>query len=375
MAFIKGVRDFLHWQYTPKPDVNLRLEIYEELKPLRLPFILLQLIFMIGTFGYIIIDNMDLMDAIYQTGITFTTVGFGEVVPISNAARLFTVTLIISGFGVMTFSIGLVLEVIKKGALLKLLKENSMLYKIARLKGHFVICYHNEYTIELATQFRKAHVPFVVIDPAKDLEEQAKQYKYPYFINDDPHKEIAIRKAYTSSAKGVVVLSKNMADNIAQISTIRLFEKELERKPFQIIASCEKEDDMAKLKKLGADFVVSPTKLLGQRISSMAVRPDMENMIETFLYQKETNLDMELIEVPKDSWIIFKRLRETHLREITGTSVVGIYEKDVFTPMPKPDKQIMIGSRLLVIGTHSTIRYAKKIVQRISKPEEAKYNY
>jgi voltage-gated potassium channel len=367
------LKKFIHWEATPKPEISLTGQIYEELRPFSLPIILLVMIMMVGSLGYVAIDDMSLIDAIYQTGITFTTVGFGEISPISNAGRIFTISLILAGFGIMTFSIGLIVEVINRGNLITILKENSMLYKIARLKNHFVICYHNEYTIELATQFRKNHVPFVVIDPSPDFKEKAEEYKYPYFINDEPHKDSAIRKAYGSSAKGVILLSKNIADNIAQIATMRLFEKEINRKPYYIISSCEKDTDIEKLKKLGADTVVAPTKLLGQRISSMAIRPDMENMLENFLYQKEHGLDIEEIDVPKNSWIIFKRLKETHLREITGVSVIGIYEKDIFYTMPKGDKQIMVDSRLVVVGTSKTIKEAKRIIRKERKPEEVKF--
>ncbi|MCV6606921.1 MAG: NAD-binding protein [Campylobacterales bacterium] len=370
---LSRLKRLIHWEATPKPEISLSGAIYEELKPFRLPVILLVMIMLFGSLGYVIIDDMSLLDAIYQTGITFTTVGFGEISEISPAGRIFTICLIIAGFGIMTFSIGLVVEVINKGNLITILKENAMLYKIARLKNHFVICYHNEYTIELASQFRKNHVPFVVIDPSPNFPEEAEKYKYPYFINDEPHKDTAIRKAYGSSAKGVIVLSKNIADNIAQISTMRLFEKEINRVPYYIISNSEKESDIEKLKKLGADSVVAPTKLLGQRISSMAIRPDMENMLENFLYQKEHGLDIEEIVVPKNSWIIFKRLKETHLREITGVSVIGIYEKDVFYTMPKGDKQVMLDSKLVVVGTSKTIKDAKKIIRKDKKPEEVKF--
>lgn len=366
-------KKFLHWEATPKPEISLTGQIYEELKPFSLPIILLVLIMLIGSMGYVVIDDMSLLDAIYQTGITFTTVGFGEIAPISDMGRIFTICLVIAGFGIMTFSIGLVVEVINKGNLITVIKENNMLYKIARLKNHFVICYHNEYTIELASQFNRNHVPFVVIDPHPEFSKEAERYNYPFYINDEPHKDVAIRKAYGSSAKGVIALSKNIADNIAQISTMRLFEKEISRKPYYIISSCEKDSDIEKLKKLGADTVVAPTKLLGQRISTMAIRPDMENMLENFLYQKEHGLDIEEIAIPKTSWIIFKKLKETHLREITGVSVIGIYEGDKFYTMPRGDKQIMLYSRLVVVGTSQTIKDAKRMIRKENKPEEVKY--
>lgn len=370
----EGLKKFLHWRGTPRPEVDIDAEIYTHLRPFRIPLILIIGVSMIGTLGYILIDNMSLMDALYQTGFTFTTVGFGEIAPISYPGRVFTITLIILGFAVFSYSLGLIAEVIAKGRLLKLIKERSMLYKVARLKNHFVIFFQNEYAVELGRQFRAAHVPFVVVDGGENFPQQAEANKYPYFINEAPHLDSAIRKSHLSSAKGAICLSKNISDNIAMISTLRLFERELGRKPFQIMVSCENQSDAEKLKKLGADNVVSPTKLMAQRLSAIAIRPEMENMLESFLYRRDTPLDMEEIEVPRHSWIVFKRLKETHLREMTRTSIVGIKEKDgKFVPMPMGDTQIMVDSRLIVIGTSKGIQDAKKLIRRKDKPEELRY--
>ena len=367
-------KQFFHWRKTPKPEVDIDSEIYLHLRPFRIPLILLVVVSMIGTLGYVAIDNMSLIDAIYQTGITFTTTGFSEMADISTAGRFFTITLIVLGFAVFTSSLGVLTEVISRGKLTKLIKERSMLYKIARLKNHFVIFFHNENSAELARQFRALHVPFVMVDGSDGFIDQAEKHKYPYYINEAPHLDIAMRKSHLSSAKGAICLSKNLSDNIAMISTIRLFEKELGRKPFQIIASSENENDTVKLKKLGADTVVSPTKLLAQRISAISVRPEMENMLETFLYRRDTPIDMEEIEVPKHSWMIFKRLKETHLREITRTSIVGISEKEgKFIPMPSGETQIMVDSKLIVVGTYKGIEDAKRIIRRKEKPEELRY--
>ncbi|WP_200762682.1 potassium channel family protein [Nitrosophilus alvini] len=375
MKLIKKLQKLLHWERATKPEIDLSAELYEHLKPFRLPVILLILTMLIGSMGYMLIDDFSLMDAIYQTGITFTTVGFGEISPISGPGRIFTINLIIAGFVIFTFSVGILVNEIDKGELFKIIKERRMLYKIATLKKHLVICYHNEYTIQLSRVLRESNIPFVVIDPRPDLEKIAKKHKYPYFVQEEPHTEVALLKSHLSSAKGVISLSKNIADNIAQIASVRLFEKEIGRRsPYLIICNAETLSDMEKLKKLGADNVVAPAKLTAQRISAMAIRPDMENILEEFLYKKDTPLDLEEIYVPKYSWMVLKKLKDTHLRDIANVSVVGIREKDgKFIPMPKGDTIINSESKLLVIGTSKGISLTKRLARLAVKPEELKY--
>ncbi len=329
----------------------------------------------VGTLGYVVIDGFTLMDAIYQTGITFTTVGFGEMAPISDMGRIFTITLIISGFAVFSLAIGTMVAEINKGELVRILKERSMLYQIARLKNHFVICYHNEYTIEVSKQLLKNHIPFVVIDPSDELESWAKENKYPYFIKAEPHTELAMLKAHLSSAKGLITLSHHIADNIALIASVRLFEEEHSIPvPYNIITSSENMSDMEKLKKLGANTVVTPTKLTAQRVTAMAAHPEMENLLEEFMYRSDTPLDMEEVEVPKYSWIVLKKLKETHLRNIADVSVVGIRKKEgKFSPMPKGDVLVTSESKLLLIGTQKGINITKNLIKQRVKPEELKY--
>lgn len=375
MSLTTKLKKILNWSNRSTPHVDLNTELYQQLKPFRLPLILVVIMIMIGALGYVIIDDFTLLDAVYQAGITFTTVGFGEISPISPAGRIFTITLIIGGFGVFSMSIGILVEVLNKGQLVNIIKERQMLYKIARLKNHFVICHHNEITIELSKQFRENHIPFVVVDPRVDIAKIALQYKYPYFIQEDPHTEIALQKAFLSSAKGLITLSENTADNIAQIASTRLYEKEIGlKRPYYIITSATNNNDMTKLKKLGADRVISATKLMAERLRAMSLRPDMENMLESLLYRKDAPIDMEEIKIPDHSWMRFKKLKEARLRDITNVSIVGIRDvKDIFIPMPKGDVLVGTGSKLLVIGTAESIRATKRIIRKKQKPEELRY--
>ena len=375
MTLTQKLKVLLNWSDRSTPHIDLNTQLYQQLKPFRLPLILVVLMIMMGALGYIIIDGFTLLDAIYQSGITFTTVGFGEISPISPAGRLFTITLIILGFIVFSMSIGILVEVLNKGQLVKIIKERNMLYRIARLKNHFVICHHNDITIELSKQFRENHIPFVVIDPREDFVQIAQEYKYPYFVQEDPHTEEALLKSYLSSAKGLITLSENTADNIAQIASTRLYEKEIgRRRPYYIITNANQAKDADKLKKLGANRVISATKLMAERLRAVSLRPDMENMLESLLYRKDAPIDMEEIAIPDHSWMRFKKLREARLRDVTNVSIVGIRDiNNAFIPMPKGDVLVGTGSKLLVIGTGESIRATKRIIRKKQKPEELKY--
>jgi len=368
-------RNLLHWQPQPKPHIDLNYQIYGLLKPFRLPAILVVLTMMFGAIGYMIIDDFTLMDAIYQTGITFTTVGFGEIAPISYQGRVFTVTLIIIGFLIFTISIGIVAEALKNGQILRLIKERNMLYKIARLKKHFVICYHNEFTAQVAKQLRQSHVPFVVVDPREDMDDIARRYNYPYFVNENPHTNEALLKSFLSSAKGLITLSDNIADNIATIASARLYEKEIGKEyPYHIIAKANNTQDEDKILKLGADKAVIPTKLMAQRVSSIAIRPDMVNLIEKFMYSQDSALDMEEVFVPKKSWLVLRKLKESRFRDVTNVSVVGIRKKDgVFISMPKGDELVTSECKLLLIGKAEGIQLTKQLIHKTQKPKELSY--
>ena len=375
MNLLQRIRKFLNWETAPKPDPKLLPEVYSHLRPFRLPLILTVIVMLIGTVGYVLIDGFPILDAVYQTAITFTTVGFGEIHPISDAGKIFTINLIIAGFAVFSSALGILVNELNKGHIVAILKERRMLYKIARLKKHFVVCYHNDYTIEVTKQLRENHIPFIVIDPRDEIHEWAKEYKYPHYLQAEPHAELSMLKAHLSSAKGLIALSSSIADNIALIASIRLFEKEhFLPRPYYIISSAESMSDVEKLKKLGADTVVSPTKLTAQRVSAMAARPDMENMLEEFLYKSDNPLDMQEIFVPRYSWAVLKKLKETHIRQMTNVSVVGISKKDgKFISMPKGDVLVTSECKLLVIGTQKGIESTKDLLKQRRKPKELKF--
>jgi voltage-gated potassium channel len=213
-----------------------------------------------------------------------------------------------------------------------------------------------------------------VVDPREDMEEIAKKYHYPYFVNAEPHTDEGVLKSHLSSAKGVITLADNVTDNIAVIASVRLYERELGRHKYLIITNAKNDEDVQKLSKLGADSVVTATNLMAKRINAIAIRPEMENMLEEFLYRSDTPLDMEEVKVSKISWLVLKKLKDAKLRSIANVTIIGITPKEGrFIPMPKGDTIIMPKSKLIIIGTSDGIKKAKAIIKKHEKPEELEH--
>ncbi|RXJ77978.1 potassium channel protein [Arcobacter sp. F155] len=374
MSIFKRIKKALGWEIrSAKPEYDLNPLIYSKLKPIRLPLILIQVVLMIGTMGYVYLEDYSIMHAIFQSAYTLTNTGFGALneANFKNVTIVFTVCLMLAGFASLIFAVGIVIDVITNGTLRELLKERRMLYKIARLRRHFVIFYHNEYTAQLAKQFNENHIPFVVVDPSDDLEEIAKECNYPYFVKEEPYKEDAFLKSHLSSAKGVISLSKNISNNITLIASVRLYEKELGRSPFLIISNAETQNEKIRLKKLGADKVVATPSLMAKRVSAMAIRPEMENVLEEFLYKRDTPIDMEEAYVNENSWVINREIKDLRLRDKIKVSVIGITEKKGrFIQMPKGSTIITGESKLLLVGNQKAISKAKRIISLEEKPED-----
>lgn len=364
----------LGWEIrSVKPQYDLNPVIYSKLKPLRLPLIIIQLLMIIGTLFYIYFENYTIMQAIFQTSYVLTNTGFGALNEsnFKNETVIFTTFLMYIGFASTMFVVGAVIDVFMNGNLRELLKERSMLYKIARLRRHFVLCYHNEYTAQVAKQFRENHIPFVVVDPSNDIEDIARENGYPYFIKEEPYKEVAFLKSHLSSAKGAISLSKNISDNITLIASVRLYEKELERPPFLIISNAETLNEKIRLKKLGADKVVATPSLMAKRVSAMAIRPDMENILDEFLYKIDTPMAMEEVFVKETSWAVNREIKDLHLRDKLKVSVIGITElSGRFIQMPEGGTVMKANCKLLLVGSQRGIVRAKRILTLNKRPED-----
>ncbi len=333
-------------------------DVFDALARLRPPLILTLLLMLTGTMGYMVIDGYPFLDAWYMTIISVATVGFGEVHPLSSGGRIFTVFLIMGGFAVFTYSVGVFVEVVARRDLFGLMRIQRMENRIKGLVDHYIIVGYTSIAQELALVFRRRGIPFVVVESEGRGLAEVRQDRVEYFIEASYYDNEAYLRAGVKSARGIITTFKNDADNITVVVTGRLFEEQFGRDLF-IVSTCSDAQYKARLEKVGADYVISPDSLIGHRISALAVRPPTDShvsILEQVAFGEYTEMDIREVHVTADHSIAGQRINETDLRQKTGAYIVALKHGHKGVKInPGPEERIRAGDSMMVIGTRQQL--------------------
>jgi voltage-gated potassium channel len=329
-------------------------DFFDALARLRPPLILTILLLLAGTMGFMAIDGFPFLDALYMTVISVATVGFGEVRPLSDAGRLFTMSLIMVGFSVFLYSVGVFVEVVARRDIFGLIGVNRMEQRIQALEDHYVVVGYTPIAQEVARIFRRRGVTFVVIETEAGRLRRLKRDGIEYYLQGDYFDNNTYHRAAVETARGIVTTFKNDADNITVVVTGRIFEEATGRDLF-IISTCSDAQSKARLERVGADYVISPDSLIGTRISALAIRPPkmgFESILERVAFGESTELDVREVVVSSETPIAHKTIRETDLRRKTGAYIVALRRTGHRLRInPSPDDAMRPGDTLMVIGT------------------------
>ncbi|GAB2182135.1 potassium channel protein [Denitratisoma sp. agr-D3] len=288
-----------------------RINRFEHIKPKvrnnQLPRILVRiyislgiLLFLIATstlgFRYLTEPIADWSDALYMTLITITTVGYGEMVRIDTLGeRLFAGFVALGGFGTLTFLFTSFSVFFLEGDLDDTLRRRRMEKQIRKLHNHFIICGFGRVGRNVAHELVQTNRHFVAIDPDEVRLEEA-QEKYPglLYLAGDASDDDLLVAAYLADARGVFAVTGDDSRNLM----ITLTAKQLNPN-IRIVARCNEVRNVEKLKKAGADTVVSPDFTGGMRIASAMIRPQVVSFLDEML-RSEHRLRVEEVVVPRE---------------------------------------------------------------------------
>jgi len=298
----------------------------------------------IGTIGYEAIEGWSFLDALWMTIITITTVGYEETHVLSTGGRIFSIFLIVGGVGGAIYAATGIIEYIVERYFGTTSRRRRMRARIAKLKGHFVLCGFGRVGKEIARTLNKEGIPFVVIDSNPERVEQAEQAEY-ISVPGNATSDETLRETGIENARGLVAAVGSDADNIY----ITLSARQL-RPDLFIAARASSSEAETKLKLAGADRAVSPASIGGRRMAMLALRPAVVDFIDTVTYSGGRELQLENVDIGESSALDGMRLNTA--RSETGITILAIRKKGGrLIANPPEDKTIENGDRLIVIGT------------------------
>lgn len=251
----------------------------------RIPATILTGAITFGTIGYVLIERMSVLDAVYMTVTTLTTVGFREVQPLGTAGRVFTIGLILVGVVGMFVTVAIVAQLIAAGELGQPLRRRRMQKRIDSLTGHFVVCAYGRVGRATAEEFRAQGEPYVIVEVQEALERRLEEHGAPYVIGD-PSVAAILEQAGIMRAKGLVSAVDSDAINVYITLTARTLNPQL-----FIVARAASAESVDQLYRAGADRVVSPYILSGSRMASLALHPAVVEFIDMVTVAPDLRLE------------------------------------------------------------------------------------
>lgn len=311
---------------------------------------LVALMTLVGAAGYILIEHMSVLDALYMSVITISTVGFQEVKPLSPAGRLFTIGLIVTGVGSAIYLFTVIGEFVVEGRLREILGKNAMIRKIHNLQQHVIVCGFGRFGRAVVEELFRNAVPMVVIeaDHAKqaDLDTVGALHVIGSALEDS-----VLEDAGIGSARGIIVATGSDADNVYITLSAR------EKNPgILIYARGDSDAGLRRLKLAGADQVVAAYQWAGMRIAASILRPSVVDFLQLSVPGRESEVDLEEIRISRESPAVGKTIAVVE-RENPRLRIVALKRNDQQLEMiPGAETAIEVGDLLVVIGESDSLK-------------------
>jgi voltage-gated potassium channel len=313
--------------------------------------VMLTLIVGMGTTGYMILEGWDILDSLYMVVITLTTVGFSEVNPVSDNGRILTMTVLVSGLGVVGYLVGTLTQILVEGQLLRIMGRKKLERQIHKLKDHIIICGYGRVGRIISGEIHRSKpTPLVVIDNDSTVTAKIEEGGHLYLLGDATEEECLL-KAGIRTARALATALDSEADNVY----ITLTAKGLNPNLF-IIARAGRIGSEKKLLQAGANHVVSPHQIGGYRMAQALLRPNVTEFIDFATHDPGTGMGMEEIPVRPNSKLADVALVDSGIRKELDLIIVAIKKADgkmLFNPASHTT--IQIGDTLIALGQTSSL--------------------
>ncbi len=317
----------------------------EKSRIIQMPLIITAIL-LFGTIGYHVVEpSYSFFDSLYMTVITVTTIGYGEIKHLSTAGRAFNLVLIAVGWTGIFLVARMAGQMIVEGQVLKFFGRHRMDKKIASMKKHYIVCGYGRVGRIVCEEFQHHKTPFVVIERNPELVEEIILKKYVYYQGDCTHDQSLVA-AGIDRAKGLINAVAEEADAVYITLSARQHNPDL-----FIVARADSFSVVQKLKRAGADKVISPHVSAGSRMAMGVLRPNVVDFMTIGRLDDEEGIRIEEVVISDGSSLIGKSFKELDVRAKYGLSVIGIKKSDgKMVYNPSAEQVIGGGDTLIMVG-------------------------
>ena len=324
------------------------------------PFIVLQVIILVGIAGYMLIEKATFFDSLFMTVISITTVGYGEVVPLSTAGRWFTMFLLITSWGTFAFAITRITQFVVSGEINQYFKTRRLMKDIASLKNHVILCGYGRNGHQAAMILRAHEVPFVVIEKNEHLMKkmEAEGEKILHLEGDSTDDDL-LRLAGVERARALITTLPVDAQNVFIILSARELNPTM-----KIISRASEASSVPKMKKAGATNVIMPDRIGGTHMATLVSKPEVVEFIDIISGEQGQSIHMESLayeDLPEN--LKGKSIGEIERWHNTGVNCIGIKDPEGKFLINPPDETIIIaGMKVIMLGTRHQIMQMKGVL-------------
>jgi voltage-gated potassium channel len=295
----------------------------------------------VGTAGYMLVEGWTALDALFMTAITLSTVGYGEVQPLSAAGEVFSVFLIFFGVGAALYTFNAIIQTVLEGQLGEILEVRKMKSRIDALQDHFIVCGFGRVGYEVALELQAQGVPFVLIENDSEVQERAHGLGYLY-VSENATAAEALEVAGIRRARCLIAVVGSDAEN----TYIALCGRALNPDLF-IVARADSALGEDHLRQAGADKVISPYRIGGRSIALAAVQPQAGDLA----VGASGDEWIAEIEIGEGSDLVGMTFGEFCRERAHSSVVLGLYGPEGrLVRTPSTDRQLGPGDRMLVLG-------------------------
>jgi len=300
-----------------------------------------------GTIGYWLITGRQssLFDAFYMTLITITTIGYGEIIDLSNhpAGRVFTIFVAASGIGVLFYLITGATASVVEGELTKSFRRNRMEKRASNLKSHYIVCGAGDVGCYIAQEMSSTGRQFVIVESNPgNVERVARAFPKAILLEGDATDDATLQKAGITTAQGLFAVTGDDNQNLVVSLTAKGLNPAL-----RIVAQCTAVSGREKMRRAGADAVVSPDFIGGLRMASEMVRPTVVSFLDTMLRETAGNLRIEEVQLP--AWCTGQHISQMRLERYTHSVLLALKTAEGWIYNPPKDHVIQPETALVLM--------------------------